>query len=58
MVTIRTRIKEIIKESELGIDNISADFIDHLDKKVEGLILDAVKRAKDNGRKTIMGRDV
>jgi histone H3/H4 len=58
MVTIRTRIKEIMKESELGIDNISSDFMDKLDRKVENIILDAVRRAKDNGRRTVMGKDV
>ena len=58
MLTVRTQIKDILKETNAGIDNISADFMDKLDEKVKQLILDAAKRAKDNGRKTIMGRDV
>jgi histone H3/H4 len=58
MLTVRTQIKEILKESEHGIENISADFMEKLDEKVKDYILDAVKRAKDNGRRTVMGKDV
>ncbi|MBS3139840.1 DUF1931 domain-containing protein [Candidatus Woesearchaeota archaeon] len=47
-----------MRESGFGIDNISADFMDCLDKKVKQLVIDAVKRAKENGRKTVMGKDV
>jgi histone H3/H4 len=58
MLTVRTQIKEIIKDLDLGVDNISADFIDRLDEKVKQLIVDATKRAKENSRKTVMGKDV
>ncbi len=58
MLTVRTQIKEILKESNLGINNISLDFMDKLDEKAKQLILDAAKRAKDNGRRTIMGKDL
>ena len=58
MLTVRTQIKEILKESGLGLDNISGDFMDRLDEKVKQLIIDAAKRAKENNRRTIMGRDV
>ena len=58
MLTVRTQIKEILKDSELGVDNISGDFIDRLDEKVKDLIVDAAKRAKENGRRTVMGKDV
>ena len=56
MLTARTQVKEILKDA--GINNISADFIEKLDKKVEQLVIDAAKRAKDNMRTTVMGRDV
>lgn len=56
MVTIRTQVKDLLKEN--GMDNMSADFLDKLDGKVKILILDAVKRAKENGRRTVMGKDV
>ena len=58
MITVRTQIKDILRESGLGVDNISSDFIDKLDEKVKQLVLDAGKRAKENGRRTIMGKDV
>ena len=58
MLTARTQIKDILKDSTYGVENISADFMDKLDEKVKQLILDAAKRAKDNGRRTIMGKDV
>lgn len=57
-LVVRTQVKEILKESGLGLDNLSGDFMDKLDQKVKQLILDAAKRAKENGRRTIMGKDV
>ncbi|MBI2668931.1 DUF1931 domain-containing protein [Candidatus Woesearchaeota archaeon] len=56
MVTARTQIKEILKEA--GMPNMSGDFMDKLDEKVKQTVLEAVKRAKENGRRTIMGRDL
>jgi histone H3/H4 len=57
-LVVRTQVKDILKESGLGLDNLAGDFMDKLDEKVKQLILDAAKRAKDNGRRTIMGKDV
>ena len=56
MVTIRTKVRDIIKEA--GIDNISGDFMDRLDERAKHLVLDAVKRARENGRRTVMGKDI
>ncbi|MBU0459954.1 MAG: DUF1931 domain-containing protein [Nanoarchaeota archaeon] len=58
MLTVRTQVKEILKESGVGVENISKDFLEHLDKKVEQLIVEAAKRAKENGRTTVMKRDI
>jgi len=58
MLVVRTQVKEILQESGIGIDNLSADFMDKLDQKVKRLILEAVNRAKENSRKTVMGKDV
>ena len=55
-LTARTQIKEIVKEA--GIENISADYLDRLDEEVRELVINSVKRAKGNGRKTVMGKDV
>jgi histone H3/H4 len=58
MLTVRTRIKEIMEDSKLGIENISRDYLDRIDEKVKQLIMESLKRAKENGRKTVMGKDV
>ena len=58
MVTVRTQIKELLKGSGLGVENISKDYMDKLDERVKQLVLDSVKRAKDNGRRTVMGKDI
>ena len=58
MLTARTQVKELLKDSGFGPDKISSDFMETLDEKVKQLILNAAKRAKDNGRKTIMSRDL
>ena len=58
MLVVRTQIKEILKESGLGVDNVAADFMVQLDEKAKQLILDAARRAKENGRRTVMGKDV
>ena len=50
MLTVRTQIKEILRDAEIGPDKISNDFIDRLDERVKHLIIDAAKRAKENGR--------
>jgi histone H3/H4 len=57
MITVRTQIKEIVNECE-GINNISEDFVEKLDEKVNKLVEEACKRAKENGRRTVMGKDV
>ena len=57
-LVVRTQVKDLLKESGLGLDNLAGDFMDRLDEKVKQLILDAAKRAKDNGRRTIMGKDI
>lgn len=56
MLTVRTQVKELLKEAE--INNLSQDFHDRLDEKVKEIILQAAKRAKENLRRTVMGRDI
>jgi len=58
MLTARVQVKQILKESGIEVDKIADDFLPALDYKVKQLILDAAKRAKENSRKTVMGRDV
>ncbi len=51
-------VQEINKKKNYKINNVTADFSDSLDKKVRKLIEDAMERAHENNRKTLMGRDV
>jgi len=59
-IVVRTKIKEIVKKiDEEGIvNNISEEVGDALDKKVEDILKDAVRRAKANQRKTLLARDL
>ena len=54
----RVQVQEIMQQSQLGISSISEDFLDRLDEKVKELILQALQRAKENNRRTVMGRDL
>lgn len=51
-------VKSTVREETLEGNNVSSDFYDALDEKVEELILDAQERAEANGRKTVQPRDL
>jgi len=50
---VRSRIKEIAGEI-----NVGGDVADALDKKAEELLRTAIERAKANGRRTVMAKDL
>jgi histone H3/H4 len=52
-VVVKAKIKEIA-----GSFNVAADFPDALDEEVSGIIKRALKRAEDNGRRTLMAKDL
>lgn len=52
-IVVKSKIKEYTGEY-----NVSGDFADALDAKVQNLIRDAIKRADANGRKTVMAKDI
>ncbi|MEM3126689.1 MAG: DUF1931 domain-containing protein [Candidatus Woesearchaeota archaeon] len=52
-VIVKAKIKEIASEF-----SVSGDFADALDRKVTELVKEACRRAKDNGRKTVMAKDL
>ena len=56
-LVVKAKIKEIAKIDEKSL-NVSTDFYEEINKKVTGVIVDACKRAKANGRNTVMGKDV
>jgi histone H3/H4 len=50
---VRSRIKEIAGEI-----NVAGDLGDALDKKAEEMLRNAIERAKANGRRTVMAKDL
>mgnify|MGYP001618670867 CR=1 FL=1 len=58
MIVVRVQVKDILKDSGLGVDNISGDYLDRLDEKVKEMVIESAKRAKENNRRTVMGRDL
>ncbi len=50
-------VKSKIKELTAGY-SVSSDFAEELDLKVKEMISKAIDRAKANGRKTVMARDI
>ncbi len=56
-LVVKAKIKEIAKIDEKPL-NVSTDFYEKINKKVENLIIGACQRAKANSRNTVMGKDV
>lgn len=50
-------VKAKIKELASGY-NVASDFAEELDTEVKRLIKKAIDRAKSNGRRTVMGKDL
>ncbi len=62
LIVVKTQVsalaKKINKEKGYKVNNVSEDFAVMLDKKVKKLIEEAVERANQNLRRTVMGKDV
>ena len=62
MIIVKAQVSGLVKrlseEDKTGINNISSDFLPALEKKVKQLVKDSVSRAKENGRRTLMSRDI
>lgn len=52
-IIIKSKLKKIIKDL-----NIGADVADALNKEVERILKKAEERARANGRRTLLGRDI
>ncbi len=53
MLVVKSKLKEAVGEC-----NLSGDFAEALDKKVEELVKKAAERAESNNRKTVMAKDL
>ena len=56
VLVVTSKVKKLIKEK--GGCNTSAETIDMLSKAVEALCQKGVDKAKADGRKTVMARDI
>jgi len=59
-IIVRSKIKEAVKkvDEEGSVNNIAEEVGEALDKKVEEILSNAIKRAKANQRKTLFARDL
>jgi len=53
LLVVKAKLKDVC-----GSCNVAGDLAEALDKKARELMKDAVARAKDNGRRTVMAKDV
>lgn len=57
---VKSNIKKVVKEldKENSVSSVAEEVGTALDKKVEDILGEAIKRAKANGRKTLQARDL
>lgn len=56
VLVVTSKVKKFIKEK--GEMNTSAETIDVLSKAIEQLCIKGIEAAKNDGRKTVMARDI
>jgi len=54
MLIVKAKIKSVLSPDK----NVSGDFAEELNKKVEELVKAAARRAEANNRKTLMAKDL
>lgn len=54
IVIVGSKMKDAIRSNDC---NVAGDAIEFLNERVHEMIMNAVKRAKENGRKTVRGYD-
>ena len=57
---IKSNIRKVVKEldKEHAVPNVADEVGIGLERKVEEILTDAIKRAKQNGRRTLQARDL
>lgn len=57
---VKSNIRKVVKDldKENSISSVSDEVSIALERKVEEILIDGIKRAKSNGRKTLQGRDL
>ena len=56
VLVVASKIKKFVREK--ASFNTSAEIMDVLSRKVEQLCLEAIEKARADGRKTVKGRDL
>jgi len=57
---VKSNIKKVVKEldKENAVSSVAEKVGRELERKVEDLLLNGIKRAKENGRRTLQARDL
>ena len=57
---VKSNIKKVVKEldKENKVPNVAEEVGTAMERKVENMLSDAIKRAKENGRRTLQARDL
>lgn len=57
---IKSNIRKIVKEldKEDAVSSVADEVETELEKKVEDILVEGIKRAKANGRRTLQARDL
>ena len=60
VLIVKSNIKKVVKEldKENNVSSVAEEVGMALEKKVENLLVDGIKRAKANGRRTLQARDL
>jgi histone H3/H4 len=60
VLIVKSNIRKVVKEldKENAISSVADEVGTALERKVEELLRDGIKRAKENKRKTLQGRDL
>lgn len=60
VLIVKSNIKKVVKEidKENSVSSVAEEVGTALDKKVEEILENAIKRAKANGRRTLQARDL
>ncbi len=59
-IVVKSNIKKVVKEldKENAVSSVAEEVGPALDRKVEEILENAIKRAKANGRRTLQARDL
>ncbi|MGV8152143.1 MAG: hypothetical protein ACP5OG_03605 [Candidatus Nanoarchaeia archaeon] len=59
-IVIKSKIRELVKklDPEGSVNNVAEEVEAEIDKKVEEMLANAIKRARANQRRTLQARDL